>query len=277
MKQFIKISIIVLVIGVLGYFAYTLIMRWHEDAVETARQEVHRELSPPVPEEKLIEAFGEVPAEVPGEEKKVTFEEIQRQTMAFFSYLDLQDYISDYNLQNGTYLEFIQVTDTLTSNPPVITGETESVFTLMKNMSHLYRVLGKERIDLAKDILKNESAIIESVMKTFYEWFTTKDITGEQPKGRPSLKVLYEYSAFFLNTISGRNYLLRRDPKVRILTSYYCVLILDRANDARLNPYGIDIRPHIDSLLTDISNRTGLIHKQHYLSELEKLKEKYQI
>jgi hypothetical protein len=55
------------------------------------------------------------------------------------------------------------------------------------------------------------------------------------------------------------------------------VLTLDRANDSLLNANGIDIRPHITLLLPDISNQTGLIHKEQYLSELEKLDIKYQL
>ena len=63
---------------------------------------------------------------------------------------------------------------------------------------------------------------------------------------------------------------------MRILTSYYCVLMLDKANDSQLNAYGIDIRPHIELLLPDVSNQTWLINKEQYLPELEKLDEKYQ-
>ena len=102
------------------------------------------------------------------------------------------------------------------------------------------------------------------------------DLT-EKKDGRPSLKVLYKYSGFFLNTLAGRNYLLRRVPKIRVLATYYCVLILDKANDAKLNPNGIDIRPHIKLLLTDISNQSGFINKDQYLSELDQLDRKYQL
>ena len=64
---------------------------------------------------------------------------------------------------------------------------------------------------------------------------------------------------------------------MRILTTYYCVLMLDKANDSLLNAYGIDIRPHIKLLLTEVSNKTGLINKEQYMSELEKLSNEYQI
>jgi hypothetical protein len=75
--------------------------------------------------------------------------------------------------------------------------------------------------------------------------------------------------------LGGRSYLLRRDPKVRTLTSYYCVLILDKANDEELNSRGIDIRPYIESSLIEIENKTGLVHQEEYLTKLRELRLKY--
>jgi len=85
----------------------------------------------------------------------------------------------------------------------------------------------------------------------------------------------YEYAGFFLNSLGGRSYLLRRDPGVRILTTYYSVLILDRANEEDLNRHGIDIRPHIDSVAQEIRNSRGLVFQKQYLDRLEALREKY--
>jgi hypothetical protein len=278
MKQFTTTFIIIVLLGIAGYFTYNYFMDWHLEEVDTARQQMREEItlreSPPVPKEKLIEAFGGEPSEVSHED---SFEVLERQVMAFFSYLDMKDYIKSFKLEKGTYHEYLQIVEKLSSNIPVVTGETESLYTLIKNMSHIYRVLGGKRINLIKDILKNESDIIESVTKTFYLWFTKNNDISKKTKERPSLKVLYEYSTYFLNTLSGRHYILRRVPKIRVLSTYYCVLILDKANDAELNSNGADIRPHIKSLLNDIRNQTGFVNKGQYLSELEKLDEKYQL
>ena len=46
---------------------------------------------------------------------------------------------------------------------------------------------------------------------------------------------------FFLNTLGGRSYMLRRESKLRMLVSYYAILIVDRANDEKFNRYGIDV------------------------------------
>lgn len=281
MKQLSKIIIIFLAVGIIGYFAYNFIMQWHEEELEVARMQAREEMKlrkrPPVPKDKLREALGEVPEEVPGEEKRIGFEEIDAQVKAFFDYLDSRDYVSAYNLEGGTYNEFQRIVKELSANPPVIVGETESLHTLLRNMSHFFRVMGMERINLVKDILENESEIIESVMKTFYLWVTRKNDPRTEIKGHPSFEVLYKYSSYFLNTIAGKSYLLRREPKVRILTTYYCVLILDKSNDLLINSFGIDIRPYLQLVFNDIKNQTILINEEEYLSELERLEDKYQL
>ena len=68
---------------------------------------------------------------------------------------------------------------------------------------------------------------------------------------------------------------MRRNAQLRILTSYYCLLILDKANDETLNRYGIDIRPHIKLVLSEIKNAKSLIYKKQYLKRLKTLEAKY--
>jgi hypothetical protein len=246
-----------------------------ERATEQLREELRLREGVVVSKEKLLEVFGEVLKEDTAEEKEIGFEDINRQIMSFFSYLDGREYIAAYNLENRTYSEFLRVLEKLSSNHPVIAGETDSLHILYKNMSYFFRMLSLERIKIIKDILNNESEIIESVAETFYLWFTIDYGIDEIRKERPSLQVLYNYSGYFLNTLAGKSYLLRREPKVRLLTAYYCVLILDRANDLYLNSNGLDIRPHISSLLTDVSNQMGLMNKAQYIAELERLNAKY--
>jgi hypothetical protein len=42
-----------------------------------------------------------------------------------------------------------------------------------------------------------------------------------------------------------------------------------------LNDNGLDIRPHIDLSINDISNQKNLIYRKSYLAKLQRLKEKY--
>ena len=93
--------------------------------------------------------------------------------------------------------------------------------------------------------------------------------------GRPSPEIMYEYAGYILNTLGGRSYLLRRSPKVRALTTYYCVLALDQANAEELNSKGIDIRPYIKSSLLEVKNQIGLIYQKEYITKLSELNLKY--
>ena len=297
MDKVIKVGIVVAIVGIVAYFGYSLFSSWHKESLETAKRHervewekrtkelmekvtgLEEELTSvkgeTIPERKLKEVFGS-DAAIVKEEEPLTFEEIEQQIKAFFTYLDEQDYVQAYQLKGGTYQQFQLVLKKIYANPPSLTEETASLYNLYRNMAHFFRVMGKKRVNLTRDVLQNEDEILESVMQTFYLWAT--DETADREKtGQPSLKTLYTYSGFFLNTLAGKSYLLRRNSKIRLLTTYYSVLILDRANDEQLNPVGIDIRPYIEFLLNDLQSQIGLIHQKQYLSELIKLADKYKM
>lgn len=201
---------------------------------------------------------------------------ITGQVVAFFQYLDSKAYLiwPDINMRAETLFEMI--TKKLATHPPINVGEMEDLHGLIRNVTHLYRILGKDRVELVKEILKSEAAVSEPAMAVLFSWMTT--CGNSQPAGvdHPSLKTLYQYACFFLNTLGGRSYLLRREPKLRVLINYYAVLIVDLANDAKINAYGLDIRPHLDYLLYDINNQKGLMYRQRYLSQMSALINKYQ-
>jgi hypothetical protein len=297
MERFIKVAIVIVILGIAAYFGYNLFSSWQKASIETAKKDervewekrtkelmekvtsLEEELASikgeRIPQQKLKEVFG--PETGAGtEEGSLSFEELEQQIKAFFTYLDEQDYVQAYELKGGTYQQFQQVHKKLSANLPNVTGETASLYNLYRNMAHFFRVLEKKRVHLIRDILQNESEILESVMQTFYRWLSFK--TGDEAiTGRPALSVMYAYSGFFLNTLAGKSYLLRRDSKMRILTTYYSILILDKANDENLNSNGIDIRPHIEFLMKEFQTQLGVIHQKRYLMELEQLADKYKL
>jgi hypothetical protein len=201
--------------------------------------------------------------------------ETERQITAFFTYLDNRPYVQALELAGGSYRQYQIAVARLSAKPPIIVGEMNSLYNMVRNVAHFYRVMGKTRVLLIKQILQNESEVMETVMKTFYRWFTMDDGGRATLKGRPSMTAMYEYAGFILNTLGGRSYLLRRSPKIRALTTYYSVLILDRANNEELNSNGIDIRPYIKSSLLEIKNQIGLIHQREYITRLSELSLKY--
>jgi hypothetical protein len=301
-----KIIVALVVIAVSGFFIYSKITGWHrarlenavkkeqalwqektnkmEEEINTLKDELASTKGQQVPEEKLAVIFGEgdqknsqnrVKDTIESEKKQPGFPDIERRIKAFFLYLDDQPYVQSYNFPKGTFDQYQIACEKLSSKLPIVTGEMQSLYNMVRNVAHFYRVIGKKRVFLTKQILENESEVIESVMKTFYHWFTMDDGGAATLDGRPSMTTLYEYSGFILNTLGGRSYLLRRGPKVRSLTTYYCVLILDKANEEELNSKGIDIRPYIKSSLLEIKNQIGLIYQEEYITKLSELSMKY--
>jgi hypothetical protein len=189
----------------------------------------------------------------------------------FFDYLDGQDYIKKYGIEEGTYWHFLKLLSKLSSHPPVVSGEMKNISTLTRNMAHFYRVMGKKDIVLFKDILFHEKRIIEPTMELLYEWIS-REIETESGQIEITPGGLYEYAAFFLNTIAGKAYLMRRDSKTRMLSTYYSVLIVDGADKENMNRYGVNILPVINFLLEDLSKYGGLDNSEKYNERLKSLK-----
>lgn len=196
-----------------------------------------------------------------------------KQVEAFFNYLDRQPYVQAQTKGVKTYALFVKNVDALGKTYPKVAQETKVFFEMMRNISYFFRTLGKTEVELAQSVLVNEHDIMEPVMAAFYGWFTAED---PELKGRPDLRMMYEYSDYLLNSFGGRAYLVRRSSKVRLLSLYYCVLTVDRASDNNMNYNGIDIRPYIDPLLDDMRTQMGFINRDEYISKLETLKAKYQ-
>jgi hypothetical protein len=286
--------LVVLVLIVIGVAAWNLFTDWQARRTETARQQEGQEwrqraeaLSKKVaeletelknaqdekaPEGKAAEVFGPAATAGASPDKASGVESNERQIIAFFNYLDGRDYVKAYALEGGTYAQYTAAVAELSAGLPKVAGETESLYTTLKNVSHFFRVLGKKRTELMADILKNEQEILEPAMRVFYQWFTGP---AGKLQGKPSLPVMYEYASYFMHTLGGRSYLMRRDSKVRLLTTYYCILVLDRANNSGMNPNGVDIRPIIAATANDIRSQKGLIHQKAYLAELSRLADKY--
>lgn len=196
---------------------------------------------------------------------------------AFFARLDQQEYIVPRKLPAGTHAYFAGLVDRLLTNPPIVVGETDSLFTILSNTAHFYRILKKDDVLLVKDILLNESENIEEHLRLFYRWsLKAPDCPAADVKIRLPLPGLYEYAGFFLNTLGGRSYLFRRESRLRLLIKYYSILVMDRANNQSLNKYGIDIRPSLDSLIEEMRSSQRLTSREEYLANLIELQDQYQ-
>ena len=220
---------------------------------------VRKKIIPLSPEEKVSG-----PANVEESDQ----DQLQKRVEQFFDYLDRQDYIKAYKLEEGSYQHFLWLVSKLSSHPPVVSGEMNDLYILRCNMAHFYRVMGKKNVLLIKDILSNERKTIEPVIEMLYEW-GLRETANKSGEIKASAGDFYEYAAFFLNTVSGRAYLLRRKSGIRMLLTYYSILTIDRADRESSNHCGVDIIPHVNLLIDDISRYSGLAHKDKYLERLD--------
>jgi len=223
---------------------------------------VRKKIIPLSPEEK-VSGLANV--------KESDRDQLQKRVEQFFDYLDRQDYIKAYKLEEGSYQHFLWLVSKLSSHPPVVSGEMNDLYILRCNMAHFYRVMGKKNVLLIKDILSNERKTIEPVIEMLYEW-GLRETANKSGEIKASAGDLYEYAAFFLNTVSGRAYLLRRKSGIRMLLTYYSILTIDRADRESLNHCGVDIIPHVNLLIDDISRYSGLAHKDKYLERLDSIR-----
>ena len=196
---------------------------------------------------------------------------------SFFLRLDDRDYIKTFNLGAPSNAYFPALIQRLVDNPPVVTGETEDLFTILQNTAHFFRIIGKDNILILKGILDRERETFEQTLADFYDLTKEPEYLQERFNLEVPPDSLYLYSGFFLNTMGGRLYLFRRDSMSRMVVSFYAIKILETANRQGRNKYGIEIKSAINNLIDEIeSSRIDLKLRDYYLDYLYELKEKYQ-
>ena len=195
---------------------------------------------------------------------------------AFFNDLDDKPYIRAYELDQPCLQLFNELNEQLLANPPVVVRETDDLYTILTNMAHFFRIIGRKNVLLMKGILDRESDKIEDVAAELYIWTIVNQCKDNTLHMEVPLDKVYEYAGFFLNTMGGRSYLFRRDSRSRLLVNYYAILIIDRANMENMNRYGLDVNAVLPRLIQEIESTSQLIYKEDYLDTLYGLQEKYQ-
>jgi hypothetical protein len=205
---------------------------------------------------------------IPRDAADMSFDEVKAELAALCRELETRDYIRARNLEGSLHQRLDTLIEKLAYHPPIVSGETNDLYSLLSNAAHFYRVLGKENVGLFRDILSHEHKRIEPAMALVFQYLVKG---SAENKLNVNTGQLYEYAGFFLNTLGGQSYLYRRDSLSRTLTKYYSVLILDMADKETMNPYGIDIRPHLRLIQEDMKNIGGLRDKARYQARLKEI------
>ncbi len=200
---------------------------------------------------------------------------LEKDVREFFGYLDERNSIQHLEDGISTYDRFRKMIGKLSSRPPIPAGEGIDSMTMIKNIYHIFRVLGKNDLRLIKEVLRNEAGTLEMNIDLFYRWLMLGDRCPDPEGIRPSMQVIYQYAGFFLNTIGGRSYLFRRPLPLRLLVSYYCLQIIHKADKEGLNSYGLDILPDLASLQHEMALHTEFLFHNEYVGRLEDMSNYY--
>ncbi len=198
------------------------------------------------------------------------YEDLEQDVIRYCRNLDEREYVKAYKLPDGTYRHFLKILNDLAASPPIVTGESSDPSKLKLNQEHFLRVMGRENVSLFLEILSNEAEMMESTAEMIFDWIN-KGMETKSPEIRMTQQEFYLYAAFFLNTLSGKAYLWRRDSKTRILVTYYSILVVDKANRDKANRYNVDIAPAVVQLKDDLVNYRNLSYRGLYLKKLKGL------
>ena len=200
---------------------------------------------------------------------------IEKNMAEFFQYLDQTEYFQHLNPKMNAYARFKEILNRLADTLPIPAGEGIDPSIMIRNVYHLSRILNRQDLHLIREIIKNENDAMEINLNAFYRWFTVGNRCPTPEGLRPSLEFVYRYAGFFLNTIGGRAYLFRRSPDLRLLTSFYCLLIIHEMDKRGKNSYGIDILPFIAPLREEIIHYPDLQFGSDYISTLNNIEDYY--
>jgi hypothetical protein len=232
---------------------------------------------PPIatPQEGVEEVLGKKETEAQPMSREDECQRIENDLMEFFAYLDNKDYIKELEMEEDLFSHFNKLISALVSHPPLPAGEGFNYDMMIQNIYHLYRILGIKDLKLIKLILENEADAMEVNLALFYRWLMAGDTCAKREWLPPPLDTTYRYAGYLINSIGGRAYLFRRDTRLRLLLTYYCILIIHEADKKKLNNFGIDITPYLEPLADEIENYHLLYFRREYAGRLIDMKNYY--
>jgi hypothetical protein len=156
----------------------------------------------------------------------------------------------------------------LARKPPVPSGEVADPDALLANAFHFYRVLGEKRALALLELAEERPADLEPLAAAGYRWLLSRQACGAGVEREITLRALYDYATFLLETFGGHSYLHRRMPREEALLTLYAVMVVDRARDEGISPHGTDPRPSLERCRALIEEQP-LAYREEYLEILD--------
>jgi hypothetical protein len=168
-----------------------------------------------------------------------------------------------------------EVGEELAGRPPRTVAELRSHDTLVSNVFHLFRVLGRERTRVLKRTLDTEDELTEPAALALYRWIRSRETCRSESPSSIRMEPLYEYAAFLFNTMGGQAYLRRRPPRIESLACFYGLQVLDVAVERGHNPLGLDPRPEI-ARCRDLVRGQSFVFVDRYVEILDDMDRRWQ-
>jgi hypothetical protein len=167
-----------------------------------------------------------------------------------------------------------QVAEQLVRRPPRLRSELRSYESMLSNVFHLFRTLGRPRLELMRDIARDEGQHAEPMAMAIYRWLVSREACARSGSTPITTAPLYDYSTFLFQTMGGQAYLRRRPPEIETLTAFYALLLLDRAMELDHNPHGVD--PRAEILRTrKLIEAQPLVFGDRYLAVLDGMEQRW--
>jgi len=220
-------------------------------------------------EPRKEDVFRKAPAD------KIYCDLIDEYVADFFAYLNTKKYIKRLDLKTDSYTYFKRIIKTLAARPPMPAGEGFAPTIMVKNVFFFSRALDRKDLRLFKEVAISERDTLEMNLEMFYRWIMLGKLCPNPGQVRPLFDVMYRYAGFFLNTTGGRAYLFRRSTTLRLLLTYYSVLVVYQADRSGKNSYGINIFPSIQPLKNEISHYPDFEFQNQYVNTLTRIEDYY--
>jgi hypothetical protein len=187
--------------------------------------------------------------------------------------IDSRPYMQSREFPQGTFGLVKEICEALAANPPVASGEILRYESMTANVFHIFRTLGKNRTYMLIEILAREQDLAEPMAMAVFRWLLSDEGCGEE-RAPMSFQVLYDYAAYFLNTLGGHAYIHRRSPKITALTSLYALIVVDRAIRRDFNPHGVDPRPHM-LRCRELMKLQDVVFREQYLEVIKEMESRW--
>ena len=184
--------------------------------------------------------------------------------------LDSREYLGETGSVGGSCALLSEVTVALAQRPPDPSLELRSYETILANVFHMFRVAGRERMDVLRRALRAEQELAEPLALALYRWAASRENCARSGDTPIRQETLYAYAGFLFQTMGGQAYLRRRSPRVEALASFYALLILDQAERDGRNPLGFDVLPEIGRT-RELIDAQAFVFGERYLERLSEM------